>query len=72
MPASVRFLGCSDFCRYADDIFVFCDNEKQALITIYQMTAFTPVPNNSVIRKHFRHSPHLHHPAENAGVSCPQ
>ncbi|MHA0856448.1 RNA-directed DNA polymerase [Paenibacillus sp. CMAA1364] len=26
-----------EFCRYADDIYVFCDDEKEASITIYEM-----------------------------------
>src|SRR5690606_38589844 len=26
-----------DYCRYADDIYVFCDDEKEAQITVYHM-----------------------------------
>ncbi|MGC6589271.1 hypothetical protein ACPV3A_30550 [Paenibacillus sp. Dod16] len=40
-----------DFCRYADDIYVFCDDEKEAQITVYQMAEILDKQQMLVLQK---------------------
>nr|WP_186812202.1 RNA-directed DNA polymerase [Paenibacillus xylanexedens] len=40
-----------DFCRYADDIYVFCDDEKEAQITVYQMAEILDKQQKLVLQK---------------------
>lgn len=45
---SVRGL---DFCRYADDIYVFCNDEKEAQITVYRMAEILDKQQRLILQK---------------------
>lgn len=40
-----------DFCRYADDIYVFCDEEKEAQITVYHMAEILDKQQKLILQK---------------------
>ncbi|MFB5270011.1 RNA-directed DNA polymerase [Paenibacillus enshidis] len=40
-----------DFCRYADDIFVFCNTEKEAKIAIYNMAGILDKQQRLILQK---------------------
>jgi hypothetical protein len=40
-----------DFCRYADDIYIFCSDEKEAQVTVFQMAEILDKQQRLILQK---------------------